>query len=583
MAIMLALVGCTEEREPSSLVVITVDTTRADRLGAYGYEGAQTPVIDGLAAEGTLFENAYAPVPETLPSHSSIFTGHYPPSHAVRLNLNFHLPDKAQTLAEVLRDEGYHTVAVTSATVLDREYGLDQGFLVYDDVSRDRVVERRAGRVTELALSALEQLDDRPYFLWVHYYDAHSPFDPPQPFRGNDEVPPEDPILYDREIAYMDHAIGDLLAGLEESGRLDSTYVALVGDHGESLGEHGESYHTLFLYDSTIHVPMILKGPGVAAGKRVLGTVSNIDLFATLLQLLGITPPESSSRALPGTPVATDADSEGRVAYGESMAPPFRFGWQALEAIRNEEWLYVRAPEEELYRLDGSDPGQRVNLAFDNRDELAQMRSLLDSTLGAMPKVAEDTDAGYAPTDEALGALEALGYLGAGQSREGMPAGADPKDMVEVAEAYQLARLASRLGELAKAEELLEWAVTIDPKNLGCRRLLGRVQFSLQRYEQSAVHLAAAVDVGGSSWDLLVDLAAAQERTSAGPLEGQIDRALAAAPDPIEVWRRLGRHRAEAGAHDEASEAFRELLALAPEDARARVALDQLSRLAESR
>jgi len=575
VAASLTTMGCEPAGDTqTSLLFITVDTTRADRLGAYGYEPARTPVMDRLAAEGTLFERAYAPAPETLPSHSSMFTGHYPPSHAVRLNLNFQLPAQAQTLAETLRDGGYHTVAVTSASVLDRSYGLHQGFLTYDDTRRDGVAERRGDRVTELALEALDQLDDRPYFLWAHYYDAHSPFDPPAAHRSDQDLPPDDPQLYDGEIAFVDEEIGKLLDGLEARGQLDDTLIVIVGDHGESLGEHGEAYHTLFVYDATIRVPLILRGPGVSEGSRIEEPVSTIDLFTTTLRLLGFEPPAATSRSLPG--VFSPEDETERIAYAESMAPPFRFGWQALQSVRTADWLYVRAPEEELYRLDGSDPRQEVNLAFEERSQLAEMRERLDAALASMPAIADEEAAGFEPSESELDALEALGYLSAGDSVDADHEGKDPKDMVEVAEAYQLARLAARLGRLEQAEGLLAWTVTIDPDNSGCRRLLGRIRYSLGKYDEAALDLAMALEPGNDRWDLLVDLAAAEERAGVETASARIERAIDLADRETEVWRRLGRLRVHAGEIDGAREAFAKVVELEPED---RDAVETLERL----
>jgi arylsulfatase A-like enzyme len=390
VAATLLTVACQRGRptEPRSLLLITLDTTRADRLGAWGYEEARTPTIDRLATEGTLYERAYAPAPETLPVHASLFTGLYPPSHGVRLNLSYRLPEPAQTLAELLQQRGLFTAAVISAGVLDQQYGLNQGFVVYDDMSESSRRERRAEAVTDRALEVLAGQEEERFFLWVHYYDPHDPYDPPEPFAGPEDAPPVDPRLYDLEIAYTDHWIGRLLDELEARSALEETLIVLVADHGESLGDHGESAHTLFIYDSTIHVPLILVGPGIEAGQRVSEPVPSIDIFATLTGIFGLTPPENSSRPLPGLGLEPNDSEEPnrmpRVAYSESMTPPLRYGWNVLQAARSDKWLYIRAPREELYPLDGTTPAQQANVAQLHPEVLQNHRRLLGRTLNDM-------------------------------------------------------------------------------------------------------------------------------------------------------------------------------------------------------
>jgi arylsulfatase A-like enzyme/cytochrome c-type biogenesis protein CcmH/NrfG len=579
--------GCARVEKPRSLIVITLDTTRADRLGAYGHPEAQTPNLDRLAARGTLYERAYATVPETLPSHASIFTGLYPPSHGVRLNLNYHLPDEAVTLAELLGGRGLRTTAVCAADVLDRRFGLAQGFQIYDapeiPIAGGDDGEWSAEEITTKALAHMRGWEEQPYFLWAHYYDPHAPFEPLPPFAAPEGAEPESPELYDLEIAFADHWIGVLLDRLDARGGLDDTLIVVVGDHGESLGEHGESYHMLFVYDATIHVPLIVAGPGAPAGRRVADVVSTVEVFSTILASFGVDPPPSSSRMLPGLELGPAAAPQKLLAYSDSMTPPLRFGWSSLEALRTEDWLYIRAPDEELYRLDGSDPGQEINLFRAEPETASELRALLQETVREMPVTGFGDRTGRVATDEEVRALAALGYVAGDENEPPEVAGADPKDLVEVAEAYQLARLARRKGRLDVALDLLDWAATVDPGNMAVVVDLGRTLYRAGRH-------AAAVDafsrvrgvVRSVSWLVLVDAAAAHEalgQTAAA--DAAFADALEECPRPAEAWNRLGRLRVLRGDREEAERAFRTVLELYPEDAFAPRALERLARRAE--
>jgi arylsulfatase A-like enzyme len=578
------LIRCSGPERPKSLLVITIDTTRADHLGAYGYTAARTPTIDLLAAEGTLYERAYSVTAETLPSHSSIFSGLYPPSHAVRLNLSFKLSDEVTTLAEVLQGSGYFTAAITAASVLEGRFGLDQGFDIYEGPEID---ERRPGRLTEFSAEVVttkvlglanEHRDER-FFLWAHYYDPHSPFEPRYPFEAPEGAQPESVELYDLEIAYTDYWIGRLLEGLEAHVGLDDTLVVFTADHGESLGDHGESYHTLFIYDSTVHVPLILSGPGIPRGQRVTEVVSSVDLFATVLALLGVEAPASNSRLLPGLPVSPESAAADRVAYSDSMTPPLRYGWHSLEAVRTGDWLYIRAPDQELYRFDGRDPGQAVNLFQVEEDAAAQMQETLAATKGAMPSVVDDQMAERSTSEAERQALEALGYIegGAANAPAEESGALDPKDMVEVEEAIQLARLASHMGRLGTAEELLSWATTADPENFTVWMQLGKTRLAAGDLEGSLEALYRSLEIQPDSWEIQVQVAAAEERRgNLGAAEAMLDRALATSPFPVEVWRTLVNLRLQRGDREAAAEALREILDLEPENQRARKTLEAM-------
>ena len=581
----LPLVSCSGPDRPESLVVITMDTTRADHLGPYGYDQAQTPTIDRLAAEGTLYERAYSVTAETLPSHSSIFSGLYPPSHAVRLNLSFKLADEVTTLAEVLQEKGFFTAAVTAASVLERRFGLDQGFEVYEGPEIDgqqpgRLTEFSAEVVTTKTLNLIYEHGDGPFFLWAHYYDPHSPFEPRYPFQVPEGTPPESVEAYDLEIAYTDHWIDRLLEGLETHVGLEDVLVVFTADHGESLGDHGETYHTLFIYDSTAHVPMILKGPGVPSGQRVSEVVSSVDLFSSVLGLLGIDAPASHSRVLPGLPISPDSATIDRVAYSDSMTPPLRYGWHSLEAVRTDEWFYIRAPDEELYHFDGRDPGQEANLFQVEEEAASGMQQVLAETKDAMPLVADDMVAERITSDAERQALEALGYIDSGSETDTDADSnvLDPKDMVEVEEAIQLARLASRMGRLDTAEDLLSWAATADPENFTVWMKLGETRLAAGDPESALEALRRSLEIKPDSWEVQVQVAVAEEKLgNLDAAEIMLDKALASSPFPAEVWRALVRMRLQGGDEEGAAQALREIVKLEPDNERARKTLEALS------
>ncbi len=388
--------------------MVTLDTTRADRLGAYGHAGAHTPTIDRLAREGLLFENALASTPTTLPSHASILTGTAPPAHGVRDNLRFALGPEAELLPEVLRREGWRTGGFVGAFVLDPRFGLDQGFERYGASGlSEGAPERRARLVVKEAIAWLDGLEPgEPFFLWVHFFDPHWPFAPPA--RWKDRVRD----AYDAEIAYCDEQLARLLSGLAERG-LDGNLLSVVtADHGEALGEHGEISHGLFLYQSTLRVPLILHGPPVAsaAGTRVERFVSVADLPATLLELAGLPRselPEASPFPLvdaAGRPAAGDT---GRAFYLETLTPFHSYGWRGLRGVVVGDYKLVDGAAEELYAL-REDPGETLDLGPREPERAAALRARLDEA-AAQPELGWGRRRGVS-SDEAE-RLEMLGYV----------------------------------------------------------------------------------------------------------------------------------------------------------------------------
>ena len=352
------------------MLLITLDTTRADRIGAMGDESAQTPTLDALAERGTVFERAYASTPRTLPSHTTILTGLEINQHGVRDNGHFYPPDGGETLAERLSAVGYDTAAFVAAFVLDSAFGLDRGFDVYnDEIEWERkpldqtVPQRRAEAITNLALAWLEERGSAPFFLWVHFYDPHSPHDPMPPFDAW-----EDP--YAAEIAYTDTQIARLLEGVgvvlpdrsdEAAASERSHLIVVVGDHGESLGEHDEPSHGVVAYDSTLHVPLIAVGPGFASG-RSSHFVQTLDVTPTILAALGQEPPPGA-RGIPLQRTLARAESDERIGYFESFGSAFAYGWAGIAGVRDERWKYTAEPTPvELYDVI-ADPGETRNLA----------------------------------------------------------------------------------------------------------------------------------------------------------------------------------------------------------------------------
>lgn len=379
------------------ILVITLDTTRADRLTPYGYMSASMPHLERLAREGVVFDQAISVAPLTLPAHSSLFTGHYPARHGVRHNASPALAETATTLAELLGQEGFRTGGFVGSVVLDRDRGLAQGFQTYagvrDPSLRSPFGQRRADEVVDDAIRWLDDVDGR-FFLWTHFYDPHRPYDPPDAFQSV-----SDP--YVGEIVFVDSQIGRLLDALERRGVLRETLVVVVGDHGESLGEHGERDHGVLLYESVLRVPLIVRAPTFRPA-RVAAVVRLIDVMPTILDLAGVTAPSLDGISLTGLMAGTRVEPDLQ-AYAESFDMG-QAGWPQRRAMRDGRYKVIDGPRQELYNL-ASDPFELQNL-YDERQSLASvMIRRLRAVSGAGPTPASDV-----PPD-IRARLEALGYL----------------------------------------------------------------------------------------------------------------------------------------------------------------------------
>jgi arylsulfatase A-like enzyme len=477
-----------------NIVLVTLDTTRADRIGCYGYAPAATPVLDRLAAGGIRFAEAVTVAPETLPAHATLLTGLLPPSHGVRINAEGHLGSRHQTLAEVARARGYQTAAFLSAFVLDARFGLNQGFDHYDDrVDATQVPafgtgtnERRAGATTDAALAWLQSRDRaRPFLLWVHYFDAHAPYAPPAPFASRFAGQP-----YDGEIAYADAQLGRLLAGLDAPGLRDKTLVVVAGDHGESLGDHGERTHSVFLYGSAVRVPLVISSPRLFPRPAVVeGTVVSLaDLAPTLLDLLGVEdPPARDGVSL----LSTKADPK-RAVYVETLVPYLDFGWAPLFGLRSLHESYVLAPRPECYDL-RSDPAERRNLLggkAGGKGACSAQARLLDRMLARMPPYQAAATSAPAVDPETRERLQALGYLGgAGPGERGpLP---DPKDMIDVATLVLDANAQLSAGQPAKALEFASRAAARSPRDRTVLHTLAKIHVRLGRLKEAEDELRA--------------------------------------------------------------------------------------------
>jgi choline-sulfatase len=474
------------KRTPPNLILITMDTTRADHLGAWGYAQAHTPNLDALAARGTRFARCDTAAPITLPSHTSILTGLFPPRHGVRDNGTFVLAPKVETLAERLAARGYDTAAVVSAVVLARHQGLDQGFRVYDDdlgagyAQGTLVSERTAEETTATALRVMAGLR-APFFLWVHYYDPHEEYRPPTRFADAARGPNR---LYDGEISYMDDQIGALLKKLPAG-----TDVLAVGDHGEMLGEHGEATHGLLLNRAARRVPLLLAGPDIPAGKVSDCLVRTVDVTPTLLALAGVPAPGLDGRGLLPLPAGNDCS---RDTYSETFLPFFAYKWYPLRSVSNDRFLYLKAPKSSLYDLQ-ADPGETRDLAPTQPRPARSWEEKLAALLGGM---GEKLDTPVRPENvlsaEQRRQLASLGYLGG--VAEGPVSGAlpDPRAMIGVAQDLHRASQTAQEGHCDQALPVLQAIVKKDPHNFPalslagfCLRQAGRTESALAAFQRA--------------------------------------------------------------------------------------------------
>ena len=445
-----------------NILLITLDTTRADRIGIYGYSQGKTPNLDSLARQGIMFLNAYCPTPLTLPSHCSILTGTYPLYHKVRNNGSYYLSAEAVTLAERLKEKGYRTAAFVSSFTVDSRFGLDQGFDSYDDrFSREEMFktfrsERAAEDVADSFLSWLNESSKEKFFAWVHFYDPHMPYSPPSPYK---EEFPETP--YDGEIAYMDFHVGRIIDRLKELRLLDRTLVVAAGDHGEAFREKEELDHGIFLYDVTMKVPLIFFAEkNLPQHKVIPWRVRLIDVMPTILDLVRI-PTNRDVQGQSLLPSIEGKQKEDLTCYLETYYPPETYGWSELLGIIEKNWKYIKAPRPELYNLK-DDAKEENNLLGLERKQAAALQKKLD---GLIKDYSSRSEVGRRRISrEEEDRLRSLGYVGADASVR-VPQGPlpDPKDRMGEFKIIYQAKLAEAQGNLEEAEKYYRETLRLSP------------------------------------------------------------------------------------------------------------------------
>ncbi len=559
--------GAASKGRPENVILIIVDTLRYDHLGCYGYAGNNTPSIDRLAREGIRFEEAVSQAPLTLPSISSILTSLTPLEHGVHYNEGYRLPERVTTLAEVMSNQGFQTAAFVGAIVLDPAFGIAQGFDRYDARFPERFPlyqpslrsveslydgsQRRAEDITKSAVSWLKERKERPFFLLLHYYDPHIPYDPPPPFVPEAEPESYKEILtgqvdyYDGEIAYTDQQIGLLLEKLRELDLDRNTLIVFTSDHGEALGDNGEETHSVFLYEPTVRVPLILGGAiGMSGGRVVDGQVRSIDIMPTVLDIMEIAPPPGISGRSLIPLVEGKAGDEENPAYMETYANKFERGWSVLRGVRTGGWKFIQAPSPELYNL-VNDAAETRNLFMEEKAMSARLAGLLDD-MDRNAAGRERVDPGI--EDKAfLGRVRSLGYVGAGDMDVDYDSfdlsGPDPKVM---------------MGEFRRkrsTEEYLRLAVLF----MSSERFDAAVYFLRKTIEQSPDYALPRY--------YLAEVLRQEGKIDEGLAE--IDRVLKLEPENAEAWYVRGLLMSQAGREDEALEDLKKTVGLQPDHAEA--------------
>jgi choline-sulfatase len=538
-----------------SILLISIDTTRADRLGCYGHAGGATPNLDRWAAAGVVFENAVTTAPITLPAHTSLLTGLLPRRHGVRDNGIYRVPENVPTLASTLRQAGYATAAVVGSAILDRQYGLARGFESYDDgVGQGglAIAERNAAAVTDAAIAAARAVH-KPYLLFVHYFDPHAAYAPPAPFSDRFR---DDP--YEGEIAYVDDQVGRLREALDGLGLLDGTIVALVSDHGEGLGEHGEATHGVFLYQATLHVPLIVVAPGRwPAGKRVTSLASLVDVAPTLLDLAGQTAPSGLDGRSLGPAVGGNAVTARQIAV-ESEFGYNSYGWAPLVGLTDGSLKWIGAPDPELYDL-AKDPGERRNLAGerveDTRRLAAEWKKAATEDRRSAP-VKDDSDQARA---ERLERLAALGYAGGTGRPQGEAALPDPKSVIGTLDSINDARRLIGERRFPEADRVLEGVIRRSPRNLSAFVLLGSSRIAAGQPGTAVDPLTRAAELAPYNADVQFNLGLAWSgRGDALRAENAFRRTLALAPRYQDAAVNLVNLLLQTGRPAEAEKALRE-------------------------
>lgn len=480
IAMLFLCAACGGPGEIRRVIVVTFDTTRAERLGCYGYEQAETPHLDRFAEQSVLFEQALSPVPTTLPSHSTMFTGLYPQDHGVRYNLMYTLGPEARTLAEILNEAGFATAGFPATFILAEKFGLDQGFDTYakpprrgdEGVSHRKAVMRPAEEGVDLVLDWLAEPRDRA-FVWLHFYDPHWPYTPPFPYSSRFRDEP-----YDGEIAYADAQFGRLLDALQADPEWSRTLLIVAGDHGEGLYDHGERFHSNLVYQTTQHVPLIIRAPGAGA-RRVAEPVGIVDLTPTVLDLVGL-PPLKKQRGRSLRAALGGATPQRRDLYFESHAGTLSYGWAELHGLRYGRWKLIDSTDPELFDLE-QDPREEANLAAVEPERVQELQAALTEL---RPSILEESQAIEAmealldPQTEAF--LASLGYVGSlsSGSAENAPLA---RELIDLEAELLRAQGAVTTQNHLQTETVCRYVLSRDPTNKWALQNLATALIELER------------------------------------------------------------------------------------------------------
>lgn len=555
---------------PFNVVVVTIDTLRADHVHCYGYGNVETPTLDALAQRGVVFEQAVAQAPLTPPSHASIFTGQYPTAHQVRNTGGFILPSSSRTLARILQEQGWDTAAFIGSAVLKKIFGFNLGFAVYDDQMPKpgpagqflEDPERRAEVVVDRAIHWLNAQSGKPFFVWVHLYDPHLPYDPPGPFREQYRDHP-----YDGEVAYTDRELGRLINVLGKKAP-QNTIIAVLSDHGESLGEHGEYTHGVFVYDSTLRILFLMSGPGIPVGMRIKRQVRSIDFLPTLLESMGGKAPgqvqgTSLVPTFSGKVVATG------VSYAETLYPKMNMGWAELRSIRTDRWKYVRAPRPELYDLT-RDPAESMNVIQRHPAETERFESILNGVISSGGHGTTEKVEMKLVDEQTAEELKSLGYLAVYSPRkyELTGHGVDPKDRTHILKLlYEAENPASKTSD-ARRLELERQALAEDPTNPSLYYQLGGRYEKGGRYKEAMNLYRTALTKGIESGRLhsrIADLLLREGKKDEAIAE--YEKAVQFNPSDLDSLANLATAYLEKGRLGDAERVFKRILATDPDHA----------------
>jgi arylsulfatase A-like enzyme/tetratricopeptide (TPR) repeat protein len=542
----------------ANLIVITLDTVRADHLGPYGYTAIETPALTRLASEGVRFAAAYASVPLTLPSHTSLFTGLLPMSHGVRDNGGFHVDPAHRTLAETLKTAGYRTAAFVSAFVLDSRWGLARGFDTYHDdfpvttgdLAAMAAIQRPADATWTAARTWLDTHRSERFFAWIHFFDPHTPYAPPAPFQARYADRP-----YDGEIAYVDSVITQIIHYLEANTLLDTTTVLVVGDHGEGLGEHDEDEHGLLAYDTTLHVPWIVRLPDHRGAGRVISEpVGLVDVFPTVAGLLGIALPTEVD-GIDRTVLIDGGSGDSSALYAETLYPRLRMGWSELTTIRNGDYKYIKAPQPELYNW-RTDPQETTNLAAHEGGVVARLDRVLSGAVADRTAAAVRSNL---PDPETVKQLQALGYVAGTTAPLSSANGlADPKTKTAAYRSLARARRELAEGQQAAGIRTLQGLVLAEPEFEVARRTLRDYWIGHRHFEEATNWLRMLAARQGGEPGVWRDLAVVGRASGDTRVaRDAIDRALKIRPEDAESLIVAGEIQRDGGQLDAALNSFK--------------------------